>query len=135
MLFPDAITKPKPLASPRSGKRLRIPTGKPRLVESSARHRERASLLAWKRLIDAVSRASIARLALLKGRTGAEHVPCPWEPFTWCDIDCRCRGKRAVTVEFLRVHYGRLAIEIALFALPSSGKRLRKKPKQKSKKP
>jgi hypothetical protein len=120
MLFPESPVKSKPRSSTRVRKRLRIPTGKPRLVESSAVCQERASAIAWKRLIDAISHAATARLALLKGRTGKELISCPWEPFTGCCVDCRCRGKRMVTVDFLRAHYGRLAIEIALLALPSS---------------
>jgi hypothetical protein len=66
-------------------------------------------------LIDAISHAAIARLALLKGRAGKELTLCPWEKFTGCCSDCRCRGERRVTVDFLREHYARLAIEIALF--------------------
>ncbi len=123
MLFPEDLVKPKLPAAPRKRKRFRIPTGLPKLVESSALYRERAAAFAWKRLLDAIESASIARLALLKGRTGGEHTPCPWEQFTGCSIDCRCRGKRAVTVDFLRLHYGRLAIEIALFVQPSSSHR------------
>ena len=120
MLFPVSTVKSKPRSSLRARKRLRIPTGKPRIVESSVVCQEQASVIAWKRLIDAISSAATARLALLKGRAGKERTPCPWEPFTGCCVDCRCRGERMVTVDFLRAHYGRLAIEIALLALPSS---------------
>ena len=120
-LFPASSLKLKPASSSRARRRrFRIPTGKPLLVESSAVCQERASAIAWKRLIDAISLAATARLALLKGRTGKELTPCPWGSFTGCCVDCRCCGKRMVTVDFLRAHYGRLAIEIALLALPSS---------------
>jgi hypothetical protein len=120
MLFPESPMKSKLRPSARARKRLRIPTGKPRLVESSALCQERAAAVAWKRLVDAISSAAVARLALLRGRVGKERTPCPWEPFTGCCVDCRCCGERLVTVDFLRAHYGRLAIEIALLALPSS---------------
>lgn len=134
-LFSESPQKSKPLASPRDRKlkRIRIPTGTPRIVESSTVWRERATSIAWKKLIDAISRAAIARLALLKGRSGKERTPCPWERFTGCGVDCRCRGERTVTVDFLRTHYARLAIEIALLALPS-GQRKRKS-RQKRRKP
>jgi hypothetical protein len=94
-------------------------------VESSTVRRERATAIAWKKLIDAISHAAIARLALLNGRAGKEHTPCPWERFTGCCADCRCRGERTVTVDFLRTHYARLAIEIALLALPWGPRKFR----------
>jgi hypothetical protein len=123
-LFSDSILKPKPLSSSRDRRRcFRIPTGAPRLVDSSIVCQARASEAAWNKLIDAIKRAAISRLALLKGRTGKERASCPWERFTGCCIDCRCRGERTVTVDFLRTHYTRLAIEIALLVLPSQHKR------------
>jgi hypothetical protein len=84
---------------------------------------ERSAESAWNKLIDAIKCAAISRLALLKGRTGKERTSCPWEKFTGCCVDCRCRGERTVTVDFLRTHYTRLAIEIALLVLPSQHKR------------
>lgn len=121
MLFPESLLKSKPGAPLRVRRRShRIPTGAPRLVESSTMCREQTRAIAWQKLIDSISRAAIARLALLKARAGKEHTSCPWERFTGCCADCRCHGERTVTVDFLRVHYGRLAIEIALLALPSS---------------
>lgn len=135
MLFPDSSLKQQPRTSKRDRRpRLRLPTGTPRLMESSAVCREQATVDAWKKLIDSISSAAIARLALLKGRAGKERTSCPWEPFTGCDIDCRCRGERTVTVDFLRQHYARLAIEIALLALPPSRKHKKKAPQKKRRK-
>lgn len=122
MLFPDVLLKSKRGASTAGRScRLRIPTGVPRLAEASKLCQEQASAIAWKKLLEAISLAAIARLALLKGRAGKEFTSsCPWERFTGCSADCRCRGERKVTVDFLRAHYARLAIEIALFARPST---------------
>ena len=133
MLFPVSYLKSKsnPHSSTRDhARRLRIPTGPPRLVESSLVCQEQAPAIVWKKLIDAISQAAIARLALLKGRVGKEWTSCPWERFTGCSIDCRCRGERRVTVDFLRAHYARLAIEVALFARPAS-KQLTSKSREK----
>lgn len=123
-LFTDDLLKPKTLSSARERRRtFLIPTGAPRIVESAIVCQKRAAEGAWNKLIDAIKRAAISRLALLKGRTGKERTSCPWERFTGCCVDCRCRGERTVTVDFLRTHYARLAIEIALLVLPSQRKR------------
>jgi hypothetical protein len=114
MLFPVSTLKSKLISSTSPcGSRFRIFTGAPRFVESSTVCQEQTSEIAWEKLIEAISRAAIARLALLKGRAGKELAPCPWEKFTGCCRDCRCNGQREVTVDFLRMHYARLAIEIA----------------------
>lgn len=117
MLFPATITKPK---SPRraKGPRLRIPTGAPRLVESSTDRAARASSEAWTSLIEAVRRSASARLELLGGRPDGDRITCPWEPLTGCDVSCRCRGAGTVTAKFLRDHYDRLALEIVRIASP-----------------
>ncbi len=122
MLFSASLLKKPKSRSPGRGRRsrLRIPTGTPRIVESSSARIERTSRLAWETLIDEISRSASARLALLKGRQGSDRVACPWERLTPCDGDCRCGGGRTVTVAFLRAHYTHLAIEVALFARPSS---------------
>jgi hypothetical protein len=116
-LFPATITKPK---SPRRDKRPRhrIPTGAPRLVESSTDRASRASSEAWASLIEAVRRSASARLGLLEGRPDGDRITCPWEHLTGCDVSCRCRGAGTVTAKFLRDHYDRLALEIVRIASP-----------------
>ena len=124
MLFPAGSLKSKVLPSKRDhAGRFRIPTGAPRLVESSSARREQASAIAWETLIEAIHRSSDARLELLKGRAGSDRTPCPWERITGCTVDCRCRGARTVTVDFLRAHYTHLATEIALTARPAPQRR------------
>jgi len=119
-LFPSSDLKSKHPPQGRDRQhRLRIPTGMPRLVESSSARRELADVIAWEALIDAIRRSSTARLELLKGWSGSDRTACPWERLTGCDVGCRCRGMRTVTVDFLRTHYTRLATEIALIAHPS----------------
>lgn len=100
-----------------------LPTGAPRLVESSNDRAARASLEAWQAMVEVVRRSASARLMLLSGRAGSERISCPWARITRCDVDCRCRGFGTVTVEFLRGHYERLAVEIAMSASPVSVQR------------
>lgn len=102
---------------PRRG--LRIPTGAPRLVASSRDRDVQATAAAWQALLDGVRRSAAARVDLLKGRSGSERLSCSWKRLSGCDADCRCRGEGTVTVDFLRKHYGRLAIELALLAQPA----------------
>ena len=100
-----------------------IPTGKPRLVESSTARLERAESDAWQALLSAITRSAMARLDLLSGRSGGDLVPCSWQRFTGCDAGCRCRGTGTVTVAFLRDHYTNFATEISAFARPVAGQR------------
>ena len=120
-LFPATAPKPKSKVALRDATpRRRIPTGAPRLVESSTDRAARASTEAWGALIDAVRRSSLAHLELLKGRASGDRVACPWERLTGCDDTCRCRGAGTVTIEFLRGHYERLALEISRLVAPAS---------------
>ena len=113
-LFPAIYPKPKSRPTARARAECRIPTGAPRVVESSNDRIGRAPVEAWQALIDAVSRAASARLTLLSGRAGTERVACSWEQITGCDASCRCRGAGTVTVDFLRRHYTSLANDIAV---------------------
>ena len=123
-LFPAMTPKPKSKLPLRDkGPRRRIPTGAPLLVESSTDRAARASTAAWEALIDAVRRSSSSHLELLKGRSSGDRVACPWKRLTGCDATCRCRGAGTVTVEFLRVHYEHLAVEIEMLATPTSAQR------------
>lgn len=121
-LFPTPAPKPSKRLAPRA-RSVRIPTGTPRLVESSSDRRTRASVEAWQAVLDAVRRSSAARLELLKGRAGNDRLPCAWKKLGGCDADCRCRGAGTVSIDFLRAHYERLAIEIALLVSPSPSRR------------
>jgi hypothetical protein len=125
-LFPPTISKTKrspsrPIARDRSA--LRLATGAPRLVESSTDRAARASVEAWQAMVEAVQRSASARLELLGGRSGSERVSCPWERITSCDVSCRCRGSGMVTIGFLRDHYERLALEIAMLVTPMPSRR------------
>ena len=113
-LFPMSYSKPKSRPPARDRAALRIPTGVPRVVESSNDRIGRAPVEAWQALIDAVSRFASARLMLLSGRAGTERVLCPWKQIMGCDVSCRCHGAGTVTVDFLRRHYTRLANDIAM---------------------
>lgn len=120
-MFPTSCPKPKPKARliARDRAERRVPTGAPRLVESSSDRAERASAEAWQLLLDAVRRSSTARLTLLSGRPASDQVACPWERITSCDASCRCSGTGAVTVDFLRRHYATLADEIEKVTRPA----------------
>ena len=122
-LFSTLKSKSKPSLAPPDGRpRRRLPTGAPRLVESSIDRAARASVEAWESLLDAVRRSATGRLELYKNRSLSERVMCPWERLTGCDLTCRCRGAGTVTVEFLSGHYERLAAEIATLVSPASGR-------------
>lgn len=115
MLFPLNIDKPKRPAQDRRLRR-RIPTGIPRLVESSRDRRNRSSTEAWDALLEAVRRSASARLELLRGRDASDRMQCSWQRLSGCETTCRCRGAGTVTVGFLRDHYERLALELSLLA-------------------
>lgn len=105
--------------------RRRIPTGAPRLVESSRDRRNRTAAESWESLLDSVRRCSEGRLTLLSGRNANEQLACSWQRLTGCTIDCRCGGTKLVTVGFLRNHYKLLPSAIAAFAiLPLARRRL-----------
>lgn len=112
-LFPIVVKKTRAPGRDRRSRR-RIPTGAPRVVESSGDRRARADSDAWEALLDGIRRSAAARLELLRGRPGDDQISCPWNRITGCDADCRCRGTRAVTVDFVRDHCARLATDIAL---------------------
>ncbi len=119
-LFPSTASKPTLKTALRDGgTRRRIPTGPPRLVESSTDRTARSSTEAWKAMLDAVRRSASARLELLKGRAASDRFGCPWERLMGCDVTCRCHAAGTVTVQFLRGHYERLAVEISLLASPT----------------
>lgn len=123
-LFSTTALRAKPkLLSPDGRPRRRLPTGAPRLVESSTDRAARASAEAWESLLDAIRRSAAARLELYKNRSLSERVTCPWERLTGCDITCRCRCAGTVTVEFLSGHYERLAAEIATLVSPAFSQR------------
>lgn len=103
--------------------RRRIPTGAPRLVESSRQRRDRAVAESWELLLDLVRRCSEGRLTLLSGRAATEQMACPWQRFTGCVTDCRCNGTKLVTVRFLRDHYKLLPNAIAALAIASHARR------------
>ena len=124
-LFPMRCPKPKSRPTARDRAERRLPTGAPRLVESSRGRFGRASTEAWQALLDAIRQSTTARLALLSGRSGSDQLSCPWERVTGCDISCRCSGSGAVAVKFLRKHYASLADEIALLGLRAPARRRR----------
>jgi len=99
-------------------RRRRIPTGAPRVVESSADRAARLGTESWASLLDVLSRASAVRLDLLKGRDGGTLIDCPWARVVACDETCRCGGVGMVTIDLLRDHYASLATEIARAARP-----------------
>lgn len=119
-LFPASSTKRSWPSIRDKRPRTRIPTGAPRLVESSGDRAARAEITSWAALLDAVSRSASARLELLKGRESTDRVPCGWQRLTGCDVSCRCRGAGTVTVRFLRAHYERLVLEIKMLVSPRS---------------
>lgn len=117
-LFTVSDLKPKTRPPGRDRRRRRIPTGAPRLMESSGERIERLSTETWSALLDAIRCSSAARLDLLSGRAGCDRVPCPWERLMFCGVSCRCGGAGTVTVEFLRKHYAGLAAEIVQITRP-----------------
>lgn len=122
-LFPTRCTKPKVKPTARDREERRVPTGAPRVVESSRDRASRASAEAWQSLLDSIRRSSTARLTLLSGRPAADQVLCPWKRITGCAASCRCGGSGAVKVEVLRRHYARLADDIELLARPAPARR------------
>jgi hypothetical protein len=122
-LFPTSQPKPKSRPIARERAECCIPTGAPRVVESSNDRISRATVETWQLLIDAVRRSTTARLSLLSGRSGAERVSCPWERIISCDSRCRCRGAGTVTVDFLRSHYASLANDIVALTRPALARR------------
>lgn len=118
-LFPTIGPRSNARALPRDRADRRVPTGTPRLVDSSTARAALASNKAWQALIAAVRCSSDARLALLKGRPGSERVVCSWERITGCVASCRCGGSGTVTVDFLRKHYAALGDEISKLTRPA----------------
>lgn len=109
-LFPTshAKSKSKLRPAPRDPAALRIPTGEPRLVESSGDRAARLEIETFAELLTAVRRSTSARLLLLEGRPNRDRLGCPWKRITGCETTCRCCGAGTVTVEFLRKHYEQL---------------------------
>ena len=112
-LFSVSSLKPKS-SRPVRDKRPRslIPTGAPRLVESSNDRAVRATTETWEAFLEMIRRSASARLALLEGWVDRDWIACPWERITGCSVTCRCSGTKTVTVEFLRKHYECLSAEI-----------------------
>jgi hypothetical protein len=96
----------------RDRRRRRIPTGAPRLIESSTERIGRMDTEAWELLIKSVRRSAIARSELLDHRDEKDLLTCPWSRLVACDHACRCNGTGKVTVSFMRDHYARLASKI-----------------------
>lgn len=84
--------------------KIRIPTGKPRLVDSSTARYARRGEEAWKLMIEIVERSAEANLDLISTLEVNDELACPWNTFTSCSADCRCNGRGAVSVGFLRDH-------------------------------
>jgi hypothetical protein len=121
MLFsPKELKSKQPSPGYDQRSRRQIPTGVPRLMESSAERLARERVESWVELVAAIRRSAAAYLELLRGRDGGDPLPCPWERLVTCDRACRCGGSRTVTVSFLREHYTRLAIEIEKIARPAA---------------
>jgi hypothetical protein len=118
---PGALFLPRQLRRPRSPAivddrpRAQIPTGLPRLVESSRSRRSHASEDAWAELLAVVRKSALARLDLLSGRSPLDLVACPWQRLTDCSVDCRCGGTGEVKVGFLENHYAKLTERLAAF--------------------
>lgn len=100
-----------------------IPTGAPRLMESSVERQVRANAEAWTALVDVLRRSTTARLELLKAHAGRDRISCPWGRLVICDGGCRCGGAAMVTVTFLREHYEHLVAEVVKIATPTSARR------------
>jgi len=100
--------------------RVSLPSGMPRLVESSRARRARAGVEAWEAFIGEIRRSAEARLILLAGHSEGDRVVCPWARLTSCGTTCRCAGAATVSVDFLRKHYKTLATEIVLFVRRST---------------
>lgn len=116
-LFP--VPKRKVKRPPRGASAwLRLPTGEPRLVESSRARRALVPEATWQALLEAIRRSATARLDLLKGCRGKDKLPCFWRRLGGCGSDCRCGGVGTISVEFLRDHYERLALEIEQLSQP-----------------
>ena len=122
-LFPTTSAKTKSRPSPSDRTMRCIPTGAPRLVESSTDRSARSFTEAWQLLLDTVRRSSMARLSLLSGRQSADRVVCPWARIMDCHVGCRCGGVGTVTVGFLRKHYDSLADDIERFVRPARARR------------
>ncbi len=126
-LFSTSDLKTKPGAAARDRRRRRrIPTGEPRLVESSRVRVQQDAAAAWEALLNAIRKSAEVRLSLLRGRSGSDRLACPWERFNRCAVGCRCHGTRRVSVALLREHYTHLASEIEMFACPVRPVRQRK---------
>jgi hypothetical protein len=123
-LFSQAQLKVKTRPVRRDGARRRIPTGAPRLVESSAERADRLIAEAWNQQLEAIDRSAQARIELLKHRGDQDLLGCPWARLMPCSVACRCHGFGKVTIAFLRNHYANLAVEIAqLVKAPTLTKR------------
>ena len=120
MLFSSweiSAKKTRPIDKDR--RRVILPTGAPRLVESSTSRQVRADVEAWIALLEAVRRSAQARLMLLDGRDGKDLIACPWGRLLPCAEGCRCVGRKLVTVAFLREHYMHLVTEVVRLVRPS----------------
>lgn len=102
----------------RDKRRRRIPTGSPRLMESSAERTDRLAAEAWAQQLELIDRSAQARLELLRLRGGRDLLGCPWARLEPCTEACRCRGVGQVSIAFLRVHYSQLAADIAQLVKP-----------------
>lgn len=122
-LFSKADLKQPKQAVRRDRRRRRIPTGAPRLMESSAERTDRLTAEAWNQLLETIDRSAQARIELFKHREDQDLLGCPWARLTPCSAACRCEGHGKVTIAFLRKHYAHLAVEIARLVMPTSTKR------------
>jgi hypothetical protein len=111
-LFSQTELKAKPRAVRHDRRRRRVPTGAPRIVESSSDRVVRLDAEAWAALVEMIRRSAEVRLDLLRSRDDNELVDCPWSVVVTCDDGCRCGGLGKVLVAFLRNHYARLPSQI-----------------------
>lgn len=122
-LFSKVELKPTKHGIGRKRRRRRIPTGAPRLMESSAERTDRLLSEAWMQQLAAIDRSSQARLELLKQHEGSDLIGCPWARLTPCDGTCRCQGLGKVKIALLRDHYAHLVVEIVRLVTPRALKR------------
>jgi hypothetical protein len=111
-LFSRSELKTKARAPGRDRRRRRIPTGAPRLVESSSDRATRLDAEAWLAFVEMIRGLADVRVELLKNRDAGDLVDCPWAVVVACDDSCRCGGLRKVSTALLRDHYAHLATEI-----------------------
>jgi hypothetical protein len=92
--------------------RIRIPDGKPRVVDGRSKLNEQAR----KAFYGSIVQAAKARLALLEQRSSIDKLACPWFIVETCTAACRCRGTGEVSVGLYRAHCRKLIADYARLA-------------------